>query len=151
MFVSIDISDQSDALIDLISHGWCRWSDNPQLPEQIQYLCFVFHSSNNSRPSTCHMDMVFLCHSLRTPRACSLQPSLLLAAVLVSWHSPVPWGGSPTSQLKMRRSTMTMITKEVCPAKGLCGLISLLFFFKFSCLKQARGREGGGVFRKVPS
>ncbi|POI24317.1 hypothetical protein CIB84_011934 [Bambusicola thoracicus] len=63
------------------------------------------------------MDMVSLYLSLRTPRACSLQPSHPLAAVLAFWHCPVRWGGSHTSRSRMKKSTMITITKEVGTAR----------------------------------
>lgn len=81
--------------------------------EQVQYLCLVPHSSNNSRPSIYHMDMVCRCLWPHTLPGFSPLPFLPSGAVLVFWPSPVPWEASPTCQLKTRRSTMTTITKEV--------------------------------------
>lgn len=87
--------------------GRCRFR------EQVQYLCLISHSSNNSRPSIYHMDMLCLCLWPHTLRGCRLLPFHPLVAVPAFWPSPVPWEASPTFQLKMRRSTMTVITKEV--------------------------------------
>lgn len=87
--------------------GWLRYK------EQVQYLCLVSHSSSNSRPSIYHMDMVCQCLWPHTLPGFSLLPFRPSVAVLAFWPSPVPWEASPTFQLKMRRSTMTVITKEV--------------------------------------
>lgn len=81
--------------------------------EQVQYLCLISHSSNNSRPSIYHMDMVCRCLWPHTLQGFSPLPFHPLVAVPAFWLSPVLWEASPTFQLKMRRSTMTMITKEV--------------------------------------
>lgn len=81
--------------------------------EQVQYLCLISHSSNNSRPSIYHMDMVCRCLWPHTLQGSSPLPFHPLVAVPACWPSPVPWEASPIFQLKMRRSTMTMITKEV--------------------------------------
>ena len=81
--------------------------------EQVQYLCPVSHSSNNSRPSICHMDMACQCLWLHILQGFSPLPFHPLVAVPAFWPSPVLWEASPTFQLKMRRSTTTTITKEV--------------------------------------
>lgn len=90
-----------------VVEGWLRYK------EQVQYLCLVSHSSSNSRPSIYPMDMVCQCLWPHTLRGFSLLPFRPLVAVPAFWPSPVPWEASPTFQLKMRRSTMTVITKEV--------------------------------------
>lgn len=87
--------------------------------EQVQYLCLVSHSSNNSRPSIYHMDMVCQCLWPRTLQGFSPLPFHPSVAVPAFWPSPVPSEASLTFQLKMRRSIMTMITKEVSSFLGM--------------------------------
>lgn len=101
------------SLIICTSFLFGGWGMGHGYREQVQYLCLIPHSSNNSRPSIYHMDMVcqFLWpHTLRGFSPLPFHPS---GAALAFWPCPVPWEASPTFQLKMRRSTMTMITKEV--------------------------------------
>lgn len=97
-----------------VVEGWLRYK------EQVQYLCLVSHSSSNSRPSIYHMDMVCQCLWPHTLRGFSLLPFRPSAAVPAFWPSPVPWEASPTFQLKMRRSTMTVTTKEVSDFLSVC-------------------------------
>lgn len=112
--------------------------------EQVQYLCLIPHSSNNSRPSIYHMDMVCRClwpHTLRDFSPLPFHPS---GAVPAFWPSPAPWEASPTFQLKMRRSTMTMITKEVSDSLKMsaccylptteCGFQILLFILSLDLI-----------------